>query len=125
MAGINKVILVGNLGKDPEVRYLEGGSPVANFSLATSEFYKDKNGNRVETTDWHKIVAWRGLAEVASKFLKKGMQVYVEGKLKTKSWTDKDGTKQFSTEIVADNLVMLGKREEGSQLPNETPSELG
>ena len=125
MAGINKVILVGNLGKDPEVRYLEGGIPVANFSLATSEFYKDKNGNRVETTDWHKIVAWRGLAEVASKFLKKGMQVYVEGKLKTKSWTDKDGTKQFSTEIVADNLVMLGKREEGSQLPNETPSELG
>ena len=113
------------MGKDPEVRYLEGGIPVANFSLATSEFYKDKNGNRVETTDWHKIVAWRGLAEVASKFLKKGMQVYVEGKLKTKSWTDKDGTKQFSTEIVADNLVMLGKREEGSQLPNETPSELG
>jgi len=123
MAGINKVILIGNLGKDPEIRYLEGGVAVVNFSLATTEVYKDKNGKKVESTDWHKIVAWRGLAEVAHQYFKKGMQVYVEGKLRTKSWTDKEGNKQFSTEIVADNIVMLGKREDGGG--NENQQNLG
>ena len=123
MAGINKVILIGNLGKDPEIRYLEGGVAVVNFSLATTEVYKDKNGKKVESTDWHKIVAWRGLAEVAHKYFKKGMQVYVEGKLRTKSWTDKEGNKQFSTEIVADNIVMLGKREDSGG--NENQQNLG
>ncbi len=123
MAGINKVILIGNLGKDPEIRYLEGGVAVVNFSLATTEVYKDKNGKKVESTDWHKIVAWRGLAEVAHQYFKKGMQVYVEGKLRTKSWTDKEGNKQFSTEIVADNIVMLGKREDSGG--NENQQNLG
>ena len=91
MAGVNKVILVGNLGKDPEVRHLEGGAAVANFPLATTETYKDKNGNRNEQTEWHNIVVWRGLAEVAEKYLKKGMTIYIEGKLRTRSWDDKEG----------------------------------
>jgi len=112
MAGVNKVILVGNLGKDPEVRYLEGGTPVANFTLATSESYKDKNGNRIEQTEWHNVVVWRGLAEVAEKYLRKGSMVYVEGKLRTRSWEDKDGNKKYSTEIIADNMTMLGGKKE-------------
>ena len=116
MAGVNKVILVGNLGKDPEVRYLEGGTAVANFSLATTESYKDKQGNRIEQTEWHNIVVWRGLAEGAEKYLKKGSQVYVEGKLRTRSYDDKDGVKRYSTEIVADNMTMLGGKRD------ETPS---
>jgi single-strand DNA-binding protein len=116
MAGVNKVILVGNLGKDPEVRYLEGGTAVANFSLATTESYKDKQGNRIEQTEWHNIVVWRGLAEVAEKYLKKGSQVYVEGKLRTRSYDDKDGVKRYSTEIVAENMTMLGGKRD------ETPS---
>ena len=114
MAGVNKVILVGNLGRDPEVRYLEGGTAVANFPLATSETYKDKQGRRVEHTEWHNIVVWRGLAEVAEKYLKKGMQVYVEGKLRTRSWDDKDGNKKYTTEIVADNMTMLSRKDDGS-----------
>ncbi len=109
MAGVNKVILVGRLGKDPEVRHLESGASVANFSLATTESYKDRNtGERKEITDWHNIVLWRGLAEVAEKYLKKGNMVYVEGKLKTRSWEDKDGNTRYTTEIVGDNMTMLG-----------------
>ena len=115
MAGVNKVILVGNLGRDPEVRYLEGGTAVANFSLATSETYKDKQGRRVEHTEWHNIVVWRGLAEVAEKYLKKGMQVYVEGKLRTRSWDDKDGNKKYTTEIVADSMTILTRKDDGNQ----------
>lgn len=115
MAGVNKVILVGNLGKDPEVRYLEGGVAVAHFSIATSETYKDKTGNKVESTEWHNIVMWRGLAEVAEKHLKKGMQVYIEGKLRTRSWEDKEGHKRYTTEILADNMVMLGRKENNPQ----------
>lgn len=111
MAGINKVILVGNLGKDPEVRYLEGGTAVANFPIATSETYKDKtSGERKTITEWHNIVLWRGLAEIAEKYLKKGSQVYIEGKLKTRQWQDKDGNNRYTTEIVGDNLQMLGKK---------------
>ena len=94
MSGVNKVILVGNLGKDPEVRYLEGGVAVANFPLATTEVYKNRSGDKVESTEWHNIVLWRGLAEVAEKLLKKGMQVYIEGRLKTRNWEDKDGSKK-------------------------------
>jgi single-strand DNA-binding protein len=115
MAGINKVILVGNLGKDPEVRYLEGGTAVANFPIATSETYKDKtSGERKTITEWHNIVLWRGLAEIAEKYLKKGNQVYIEGKLRTRQWQDKDGNNRYTTEIVGDNLQMLGKKDENS-----------
>lgn len=108
MAGVNKVILVGNLGRDPEVRYLENGTPVANFSIATSETYKDRTtGERKEQTEWHNIVLWRGLAGVAEKYLKKGATVYIEGKLRTRSW-EKDGITRYTTEVVADNMTMLG-----------------
>ena len=110
MAGVNRVILIGNLGKDPEIRSLEGGVKVANFSLATTETYKGKNGEKVESTEWHNIVLWRGLAEVAESYLKKGNSVFIEGKIRTREWTDKDGNKRYTTEIVADNMVMLGGR---------------
>ncbi|WP_205503470.1 single-stranded DNA-binding protein [Rufibacter psychrotolerans] len=113
MASINKVILIGNLGKDPEVRHLEGGVAVARFPLATSETFKDKNGERQERTEWHNIVVWRGLAEVAEKYVKKGQSVYIEGRIRTNSYQDKDGIQRYSTEIVADNMTMLGGRPEG------------
>jgi single-strand DNA-binding protein len=108
MSGVNKVILVGRLGADPEVRSLESGTKVASIRLATSERYKDKNGNQQEITEWHNVVLWRGLADVTEKYLKKGDQVYVEGKLKTRKWTDKDGHDRYSTDIVADEMTMLG-----------------
>ena len=102
------MILVGRLGRDPEVRHLESGVAVASFSIATSETYKDRNtGERRENTEWHNIVLWRGLADVAEKYLKKGDQVYIEGKLKTRSW-EKDGVTRYTTEVVADNMNMLG-----------------
>lgn len=118
MASVNKVILVGNLGKDPEVRYTGNSIPVASFSLATTEYYKDKNGNRQEITEWHNIVAWRNLAELAEKYLKKGKQVYVEGKIRTRSWDDKDGNKKYTTEVIADNFILLGKKEGDSGQEN-------
>lgn len=108
MAGVNKVILVGNLGKDPQVRYLDSGVAVANFSLATTENYKNKQGERVSQTEWHNIVLWRGLAEVAEKYLKKGASVYIEGKIRTRKWEDKEGVTRYSTEVLADNMTMLG-----------------
>jgi single-strand DNA-binding protein len=114
MAGVNKVILVGNLGKDPEVRHLEGGNSVANFTLATNEYYKDKQGTRVERTEWHNISAWRGLAELAEKYLKKGTQVYVEGKLRTRQYQDKDQQTRYITEIIAEEISLLGGRQGGS-----------
>ena len=108
MRGINKVILVGNLGKDPDVQYLENNVCVTKFSLATSDSYKDKEGNRVDQTEWHNIVLWRGLAEVAEKYLKKGNKIYLEGKIKTRSWDDKEtSVKKYATEIVGDNFIML------------------
>ncbi len=110
MTGVNKVILVGNLGKDPEVKYLDSGVAVANFSLATTESYKNKEGERVNQTEWHNIVLWRGLAEVAEKWLKKGSSVYIEGKIKTRKWEDKDGNTRYNTEILADNMTMLGSK---------------
>lgn len=119
MAGVNKVILVGNLGKDPEVRHLEGGVAVASFSIATTEVYKDKTGTRQEQTEWHNIVVWRGLAEVAEKYLKKGMTIYIEGKLRTRSWDDKEGHKRYSTEVVGDTFTILSKKENQSTGSNE------
>ena len=108
MCGVNKVILVGRLGKDPEVRHLENGATVANFSMATSETYKDRQtGERREQTEWHNVVLWRGLAEVAEKYVKKGDMIYVEGKLRTRSW-EKDGVTRYTTEVVGDNMTMLG-----------------
>lgn len=119
MAGVNKVILVGNLGKDPEIRHLEGGVAVANFTLATSEYYKDKSGNRIEQTEWHSVVVWRGLADVAEKYLKKGMTVYVEGKIRSRSWDDKEGVKHYKTEIVGDAVTILSKKENNPNSPAE------
>lgn len=112
-AGVNKVILVGNLGKDPEVRHLEGGVSVANFTLATNDYYKDKSGARIERTEWHNIAAWRGLAEVAEKYLRKGHQVYIEGRIRTRQYQDKDNQTRYITEIVADEMSMLGGKPHG------------
>jgi single-strand DNA-binding protein len=111
MAGVNKVILVGNLGKDPEIKYLEGNIARASFSLATTEAFKDKAGKRIEQTEWHNIVMWRTNAENAEKLLKKGSQIYLEGKIHTRQWNDKDGYKKSVTEIVADTFKILQRRE--------------
>ena len=113
MAGLNKVILIGNLGRDPELRYTPNGSPVAEFSLATSEKWKDKDGNPQERTEWHNIVAWGRQAEICGEYLSKGRQVYVEGRIQTRSWDDKDGNKRYKTEVVARQVLMLGARGEG------------
>lgn len=120
MAGVNKVILVGNLGKDPELKYLEGNVARANFSMATSEHHKDKNGNRVEQTEWHNIVVWRSMAESAEKLLKKGMQIYLEGKLQTRQWIDKDGHKRNITEIVGESFLALQKKDSTGNVPAGT-----
>ena len=113
MSGVNKVILVGRLGKDPEVRHLENGATVANFSMATSETYKDKTtGDRKEITEWHNIVLWRGLADVAAKYLHKGDMVYIEGKLRTRSW-EKEGVTRYTTEVIGDNMTMLSPKGSG------------
>ena len=126
MAGsINKVILIGNLGKDPEVRHLENGACVANFSIATSENYKDrKTGEKVSQTEWHNIVVWRGLAEITEKYLKKGHKVYIEGKLKTRSWKDQEGNNRYTTEVIADNLTMLGKSQENKIVTNDSTTSI-
>jgi len=118
--GINKVILAGNLGKDPEVRHLEGGAVVANFPLATTETYKDKNGNKIEQTEWHNIVLWRAQAEYAEKYLKKGFTILVEGKLKTRTWEDKDKNKRYTTEVYGDSITILvgNKRDESNTVHN-------
>ncbi len=108
---VNKVILIGNVGKDPEIRHLDSGVAVANFSLATSESYTAKNGDRVSTTEWHNIVLWRGLADVAEKYVKKGMQLYIEGKIRSRSYDDKDGNKRYITEIYGDVMRMLTSKD--------------
>lgn len=117
MASLNKVQLIGRLGKDPETRNFDNGSQVANFSVATDESYKNKKGEKVESTEWHNIVIWGKLAEVAVKYLNKGDQVYLEGKLKTRSW-EKDGVTKYITEIWVDNMVMLGGKKEGNSSPS-------
>lgn len=114
MRGVNKVMLIGNLGKDPEFQMLEGNIPVAKFPLATTETYKDKSGKTQSQTEWHTVVYWRGLAELAQKYLHKGSLIYVEGRLRTRNWEDKDGNKKFATEIVGENLIMLEKKANGS-----------
>lgn len=113
---LNKVMLIGNVGKDPEVRYLDGNNnpnsgstKVATFTLATTERYRDRNGELRENTEWHNIVAWRNSADVAEKYIRKGTQVYIEGKLRTRSWTDQTGNKRYTTEVTVDNLQLLGK----------------
>ena len=112
MRGLNKVMLIGNVGREPEMQFLEGNIAVAKFPLATTESYKDKSGNLISQTEWHTVVLWRGLAELAQKYLHKGSLVYIEGRLRTRNWEDKDKNKRFSTEIVGDNLVMLDKRKD-------------
>lgn len=108
MAGVNKVILLGNLGRDPEVRHLENGRAVANFSIATSETYKNKQGEKVTNTEWHNLVLWTPLAEIAEKYLKKGNQVYIEGKMTSRSYEDKDGVTKYITEVVGREMTLLG-----------------
>src|SRR5476651_895656 len=123
MRGVNRVMLIGNLGKDPDVQYLEGNIAVAKFSLATTETFKDRAGKLISQTEWHTVVLWRGLAELAQKYLHKGSLVYIEGRIRTRNWEDKDKNRRFSTEIVGDNLVMLDKRKEHSDnQQQETPA---
>ncbi|HEY4968211.1 MAG TPA: single-stranded DNA-binding protein [Puia sp.] len=110
MRGVNRVMLIGNLGKDPDVQYLEGNIGVAKFSLATTETFKDRTGKLISQTEWHTVVLWRGLAELAQKYLHKGSLIYIEGRLRTRSWEDKEGNKKFATEVVGDNLIMLDKK---------------
>ena len=120
MAGLNKVILIGNLGRDPELRYTQSGQAVANFTLATNESWTNRNGEREEHTEWHRIVAWAKLAEICGEYLSKGKQVYVEGRLQTREWEDKEGNKRHTTEIKADKLLMLGSRGDPvSQAPDD------
>lgn len=115
MSGVNKVLLIGNLGKDPEIRNTPGGTAVANFSIATSEKFKDKNGERQERTEWHRLVAFNRTAEVVGEYLHKGSKVFIEGRLQTRKWTDKEGVERYSTEIIVDNLQMLDGKPAGDR----------
>ena len=121
MRGVNKVILVGNLGRDPEVRYTRNGTAVATLNIATTETWTDKNGQRQDRTEWHRVVAWSKLAEIAKEYLSKGRQVYIEGKLQTRSWDDRDGNKRYTTEVKADQMLMLGGRGEGGAKEEQEP----
>ena len=129
--GVNKVILIGNLGADPELRYTGSGTAVCNFNLATNESYKDRDGNMVEKTEWHRVVAWDRLAEICAEYLKKGRQVYIEGSLQTRQWEDQDGNTKYTTEIKAREMQMLGGPGEGgggddydqSRAPRSAPQE--
>jgi single-strand DNA-binding protein len=116
-------MLIGNLGKDPDVQFLEGNIAVAKFSLATTETFKDRAGKLISQTEWHTVVLWRGLAELAQKYLHKGSLVYIEGRLRTRSWEDKEGNKKFATEVVGDNLIMLDKRTDGAGSHAHVPHE--
>ena len=121
---VNKVILVGNVGKDPETRYLDESTAICKFPMATSETYKNRSGERVSTTEWHNIVLWRGLAQVAEKYVRKGTQLYIEGRIKTRSYDDADGNKKYITEIVGDQMQLLGRRPEegeGGQVSQQPP----
>jgi single-strand DNA-binding protein len=123
---VNKVILVGNVGKDPETRYLDESTAITKFPMATSETYKNKAGERVSTTEWHNVVLWRGLAQVAEKYVKKGTQIYIEGRIKTRSYDDAEGNKKYITEIVGDQLQLLGRKPddgEGGQTAQSQPAQ--
>ncbi len=123
---VNKVILVGNVGKDPETRYLDESTAITKFPMATSETYKNKSGERVSNTEWHNVVLWRGLAQVAEKYVKKGTQIYIEGRIKTRSYDDADGNKKYITEIVGDQMQLLGRRPddaEGGQAQQSQPAQ--
>ncbi len=123
MSSLNKVMLIGNLGKDPEVRYTQGGDAVANITIATSEKWKDKAGEKQEKTEWHRIVLFGRKAEVAGEYLKKGSKAYIEGRLQTKKWTDKEGVERYTTEIICDQLTLLDKRQsddDGEERPART-----
>jgi len=122
MLGVNKVILVGNVGKDPEVRYLEGGIATAKFSLATNETYTNKEGNKVDQTEWHNIVLWRKSAEIAEKYVRKGSLVCIEGKIKSRTWEDKDGNKRYAIDIVGDSMTLLGSKKEDTNSNSNTVS---
>lgn len=116
MASVNKVILIGNLGKDPETRYMSNGEAVTNITMATTDTWKDKNGDKQEKTEWHRVTFYKKLAEISGEYLKKGMSVYVEGRLETKKWTDKNGIERYTTDIVANEMKMLGsKKTDASQ----------
>lgn len=125
MASVNKVILVGNLGRDPETRYFPDGGAVTNVSIATTDSWKDKQGEKQERTEWHRVAFFGKLAEIAGEYLKKGSQVYVEGSLQTRKWQDKDGQDRYTTEIRADRMQMLGRRPDGDQAPDEATQPQG
>jgi single-strand DNA-binding protein len=132
MASVNKVIIVGNLGRDPETRYTGDGAAITNMSIATTEAWKDKNGEKQEKTEWHRVALFGKLAEIAGQYLKKGSQVYIEGRLQTRKWTDKEGAEKYTTEIVADRMQMLGSRAEaitgagaGAQAAERAPATAG
>ena len=117
MAGVNKMIVMGHLGKDPEMRYMPDGTANASFSVATSESFKDKEGNKQERTEWHRVVLWGRIAEIAGEYLRKGSQAYIEGRIRTRKWTDKEGQERFTTEIVGDRLQLIGGRRDDGQEP--------
>ena len=123
MSGVNKAILLGNLGKDPEIRRLDDGRAVANFSIATSESYKNKAGEKVTNTEWHNIVLWSPLAEIAEKYLKKGSQVYIEGKISNRSYEDKEGVKKYISEVVGRDITLLGRAPESQQQNDSSSTE--
>lgn len=119
---LNKVLLIGNVGKDPEIRHLQGGASVATITLATSERYKDRNGESRELTEWHTIIAWRQLADLAENYIRKGSQIFVEGRIRSRSWDDQNGQKRYVTEIQADSIQLLGKRGDGATPAPSQPS---
>ena len=121
MAGVNRVILVGNLGRDPEIKNLESGVKLAKFTLATTETFRDREGNRTEHTEWHNIVLWRGLADIAEKYLNKGKSIYLEGRIRTRKWEDQDGVTKYMTEIQGDSMTMLGGRRDADM--TEAPAQ--
>ncbi len=123
MASVNKVILIGNLGRDPEVRFTQGGTPVANFTMATTERWNDPSGEKKEKTEWHKVVVWGKQAEIAGEYLKKGRPVYIEGSLQTREWTDRDGNKRYTTEVKAYNMQFLGRPDDRGASAGAAPAE--
>ncbi len=126
MAGVNKAIVLGHLGRDPEMRYTQDGKAIANFSLATSESFKDKDGNKKENTEWHRVVLFGRIAEIAGEYLRKGSMAYVEGRLQTRKWTDKEGQERYTTEIIGDRLQLIGgKKEEGGSEHAPAPASRG